>query len=338
MCYTDAIILLKPGAQVMNRIAILDDYKNAALSAADWGSLPESEITVFNVPVVGEDALAEALAPFRIIVIMRERTAFPKSLLDRLPRLELLVTAGMRNLSVDMEAARDNGVTVCGTQMMRHAPFELTWALIMAITRKIPAENAAMHDGGWHESVGIGLKGKTLGILGLGRLGTEIAGVATLFGMEIIAWSQNLTAERAAEVGVSRVEKDELFARSDVLSIHLLLSERTRGMVGARELSLMKRSAYLVNTARGPIVEESALISALQEKRIAGAALDVFDVEPLPAEHPFRELDNTLLTGHVGYTIEELYPLVYGQAVEDIDAWLQGEPVRVLNSPTSLCS
>ncbi len=316
----------------MRQIAILDDYKNASRSAADWESLPETDVCVFNDTIAGEDALASALAPFQIIVIMRERTAFPKSLLDRLPRLELLITTGMRNLSVDMKAARDNGVTVCGTQMMRNAPFELTWALIMAITRKIPAENAAMHEGGWHEAVGTGLQGKTLGILGLGRLGTLIAGIGLAFDMKVIAWSQNLTADKAAEVGVSRVEQDELFAQSDVLSIHLLLSERTTGIVGARELSLMKKSAYLINTARGAIVDENALIAALQNRQIAGAALDVFDVEPLPRDHPFRQLDNTLLTGHVGYTIDELYPLVYGQAVENIAHWLNGDAVRVLNA------
>ena len=316
----------------MYKIAILDDYKNASLTAADWKSLPDTEITVFNEHMAGEDALAEALAPFQIIVIMRERSPFPETLLNRLPDLKLLVTAGMRNLSVDMDTARHNGVTVCGTQMMRNAPFELTWALIMAITRKIPAENLSMHNGGWHESVGIGLKGKTLGILGLGRLGSEIAKVALAFDMNVIAWSQNLTEEKAAEAGVVRVEKEALFAQSDVLSIHLLLSDRTTGMVGTHELSLMKKTAYLINTARGPIVEEKALIAALQSRQIAGAALDVFDVEPLPSDHPFRQLDNTLLTGHVGYTIEELYPLVYGQAVEDISHWLDGNPVRVLNS------
>ncbi|MGQ7844774.1 D-2-hydroxyacid dehydrogenase family protein [Granulosicoccus sp. 3-233] len=316
----------------MKRIAILDDYKNASRTSAAWESLARTEVTVFNEHIAGEDALAEALAPFQIIVIMRERSPFPKTLLDRLPELELLITAGMRNLSVDMEAARQNGVTVCGTQMMRNAPFELTWALIMAIIRQIPAENASMHAGGWHESIGIGLKGKTLGILGLGRLGSEIAGIGNAFGMRVIAWSQNLTPERAAEAGVTHVEKDELFTQSDVLSIHLLLSDRTRGMVGARELSLMKRSAYLVNTARGPIVDERALIDVLQNRQIAGAALDVFDVEPLPTDHPLRALDNTVLTGHVGYTIEELYPLVYGQAVEDIAQWLDGNPVRVLNA------
>ncbi|MBT5047817.1 MAG: D-2-hydroxyacid dehydrogenase family protein [Rhodospirillaceae bacterium] len=317
----------------MKRIAILDDYKDVARRAADWESLPETEVTVFTEHIADEDVLADVLAPFEVLVIMRERTAFPKSLLDRLPNLGLLVTTGMRNLSVDMAAARDNGVVVCGTQMMRHVPFELAWALIMAITKKIPAEDRSMHEGGWHHAVGIGLKGKTLGILGLGSLGTEVAKIGIAFDMSVIAWSENLTAERAADVGVTRVEKDELFAQSDVLSIHLLLSERTTGIVGAQELAKMKPTAYLINTARGPIVDEPALIKALQEKKIAGAALDVFDVEPLPADHPFRKLDNTVLTGHTGYTVQELYPFAYGQAVEDIAGWLKGDPVRVLNAP-----
>lgn len=317
----------------MKRIAILDDYKDVARGAADWKSLPETEITVFTEHIADEDALAEIFAPFEVLVIMRERTAFPKTLLDRLPNLGLLVTTGMRNLSVDMTAARENGVTVCGTQMMRHAPFELTWALFMAITKEIPAEDRSMHEGGWHHAVGIGLKGKTLGILGLGSLGTEVAKIGLAFDMSVIAWSENLTAERASEVGVTRVEKDELFAQSDVLSIHLLLSERTKGIVGVNEVSLMKPTAYLVNTARGPIVDEAALIDALRNKRIAGVALDVFDVEPLPLDHPLRKLDNTVLTGHTGYTIRELYALAYGQAVENIAGWLNGNPVRVLNAP-----
>lgn len=317
----------------MTRIAILDDYKDVARDAAPWQSLPEADLTVFTDHMADEDALAEALAPFEVIVIMRERTAFPKSLLDRLPKLGLLVTTGMRNLSVDMAAAHDNGVMVCGTQMMRQAPFELAWALIMAITKEIPAEDRSMHDGGWHQAVGIGLKGKTLGILGLGSLGSEVARIGLAFGMSVIAWSENLTEERAAEVGVTRVDKNDLFEQSDVLSIHLLLSDRTTGIVGATELALMKPTAYLVNTARGPIVHEPALIDALKENRIAGAALDVYDIEPLPKDHPFRKLHNTVLTGHTGYTIRELYALAYGQAVEDIAGWLSGDPVRVLNAP-----
>ena len=238
----------------------------------------------------------------------------------------------MRNLAIDMEAAHENGVVVSGTQMLPYLAFEHAWALILAITKNIPTEDRTMKAGGWQAGSGIGLNGKTVGILGLGKLGSQSARAGLAFGMEVIAWSENLTNERAAEHGAVRVEKDELFERSDVLTIHLLLSERTRGLVGARELELMKPTAYLVNTSRGPIVDETALIEVLEKGRIAGAGIDVYDTEPLPVDHPLRGLDNTVLTGHTGYVVSELYELVYGEAIEGINAWIAGTPVRVLNA------
>ena len=287
---------------------------------------------MFDRPLGQEAAVAEALRPFEVIVAMRERTPFPASLLDRLPALRLLVTTGMRNLAIDVAAARQRGVVVAGTEMLGHAAFEHAWALIMAVTKQLVREDRAMHAGGWQVGVGIGLKGRTLGILGLGRLGSQIARIGLAFDMEVIAWSEHLSAGRAAACGARRVDKDELFAAADVLTIHLVLSERTRGLVGARELALMKPTAYLINTSRGPIVDEAALVEALQAGRIAGAGLDVYDVEPLPADHPLRGLDNAVLTGHTGYVIQEMYQRAYGQAIEDIRAWQAGAPIRVLSA------
>ena len=287
---------------------------------------------MFDRPLGDEAAVAEALRPFEVIVAMRERTPFPASLLDRLPALRLLVTTGMRNLAIDVAAARRRDIVVAGTEMSGHAAFEHAWALIMAVTKQIVREDRAMHAGGWQAGVGIGLKGRTLGVLGLGRLGSQIARIGLAFDMHVIAWSEHLGAERAAECGARRVDKDELFAAADVLTIHLVLSERTRGLVGARELALMKPSAYLINTSRGPIVDEAALVEALRAGRIAGAGLDVYDVEPLPADHPLRGLDNAVLTGHTGYVIQEMYQRAYGQAVEDIRAWQAGAPIRVLSA------
>jgi phosphoglycerate dehydrogenase-like enzyme len=316
----------------MSRIAILDDYQNAALGAADWTGLEGCEVTVFDRHLGHDEAaVAAALAPFEVVVAMRERTAFPASLLARLPRLRLLVTTGMRNLVIDMNAARAQGIVVSGTAMLGHVPFEHAWALILAVTKQIPQEDRAMHAGRWQQGIGIGLAGRTLGVLGLGRLGAKVARIGLAFDMKVIAWSQNLTAERAAECGVIRVEKDELFASSDVLTIHLVSSPRTRGLVGAHELSLMKPSAYLINTSRGPIVDETALIEALRAGRIAGAGLDVYDSEPLPPDHPLRALDNAVLTGHTGYVVQEMYAIAYGQAVENIRSWLDGAPLRVLD-------
>ncbi|NQV98959.1 MAG: D-2-hydroxyacid dehydrogenase family protein [Rhodospirillales bacterium] len=316
----------------MTRIAILDDYQDAALTSADWSTLDGCEAVVFNQHLGWqEDHIASALAGFEVIVCMRERTPFPKSQLDKLPDLKLLVTTGLRNLSIDMDAARANGVVVSGTQMLGYPAYEHAWALILAITKQIPFEDQTMKNGGWQQGVGVGLSGKTLGILGLGKLGSAAARIGKAFDMEVIAWSQNLTAEAAAAQGVSRVDKDELLQRSDVISIHMILSERTRGLIGAKELAMMKPSAYLVNTSRGPIVDEAALISALQQHTIAGAGIDVYDLEPLPADHAIRKLDNVVLTGHTGFVVRELHQLAYGQAVENIGSWLAGTPQRVLN-------
>ena len=315
------------------RIAILDDYQNAALDAADWNSLgPEVWIEVFNQYIEGETAAAEALQGFDVVVGMRERTPFPKSLIDALGDLKLLVTSGMLNLSFDMAAARERGIVVSGTAMLGHPAAEHALALIFALFKKIPAANRIMHEGGWQGSVSETMNGKTLGLLGLGKLGEKVAKVGLALGMDVIAWSQNLTDERCAEVGVTRVGKDALFAESDLISIHLLLSDRTRGLVGRAEFSLMKPSAYLVNTSRGPIVDEGALVEALANNTIAGAGIDVYDTEPLPKDHPLRGLDNAVLTGHTGYVVRELYALAYGEAVEDIRAWMKGEPIRVLNA------
>ena len=261
---------------------------------------------------------------------MRERTAFPRALLERLPKLKLLVTTGMRNASIDVAAATARGIVVCGTAGLPYPTAELTWGLILALVRRIPAEDRATREGRWQISCGLGLNGKTLGVIGLGGLGSRVAKVGRAFEMGVIAWSQNLTEARAAEVGAKLVAKDELLARADVASIHLVLSDRTRGLIGARELSLMKRAAYLINTSRGPIVDESALVAAVRKGTIAGAGLDVYDDEPLAIDHPLRDLPNTVITPHLGYVTEEGYRIFYGQALEDVKAWLAGQPVRVL--------
>lgn len=316
----------------MIRIAVLDDYQNAALTSADWASLGGCEVKAFSEHLGwDEDQIASALADFEIIVCMRERTPFPASQLSKLPNLKLLVTTGLRNLSIDMNAAREQGVLVCGTQMLGYPAYEHAWALILAVAKKIPYEDQTMKSGGWQQGIGVGLKGKTLGILGLGKLGSAAARIGKAFEMDVIAWSQNLTAEAAAEQGAERVEKEDLFRRSDVLSIHTILSDRTRGVVGRHELALMKPSSYLVNTSRGPIVDEAALIEALESRTIAGAGLDVYDLEPLPADHVLRKLDNVVLTGHTGFVVKELHELAYGQAVENIEGWLNKAPVRILN-------
>jgi phosphoglycerate dehydrogenase-like enzyme len=315
------------------RIAILDDYQNAALGAADWESLgTDVNIKVFNTYLKGEGAVAKALRGFDVVIGMRERTPFPRSLIDALPDLKLLISTGMRNFSFDMDAARDRGVVVSGTAMLGYPAAEHAVALIMSLFKKIPLENCVMHDGGWQGDIPEGMSGKTLGILGLGKLGSRVARVGLALDMDVIAWSQYLTKDRCEEIGVSYVKKDVLFAASDVVSIHLVLSDRTRGLVGARELSLMKSSAYLVNTSRGPIIDEVALIEVLAKKKIAGAGLDVYDIEPLPKSHPLRMLKNAVLTGHTGYVVKELHTLAYSEALEDVREWMRGEPVRVLNA------
>jgi phosphoglycerate dehydrogenase-like enzyme len=314
------------------RIAILDDYFDTALRLADWSPLQgRAEITVFTAHLGGEEDVAKALADFEIIVGMRERTPFPGSLIRRLPKLRLLITTGMRNLAFDLEAARSRNVTVCGTGTTGNSTAELAVGLMIALMRDIPGQFDSMRRGGWQTRPGHGLAGKTLGLLGLGRLGGEVATVGNAFHMPVIAWSQNLTEQRAVECKVRRVEKDELFRQADVISIHLILSERTRGIVGQRELGLMKPTAYLINTSRGPIVDEGALLTTLQEKRIAGAALDVYGVEPLPRDHGLRTLDNVLLTPHLGYVVAESLGKMYQDAVEDIVAFLDGKPVRLLS-------
>jgi phosphoglycerate dehydrogenase-like enzyme len=289
-----------------------------------------TEVVVFKDHLAAEDALAARLADFDFIMALRERTPFPRTLLERLPKLKLLITAGMRNASIDMKAAAERGVLVCGTSGLPYPTAELAWGLILGLARRIPAEDRATREGRWQTSLGLGLNGKTLGVLGLGTLGSRVARVGRALEMKVLAWSQNLTAERAAAEDAMLVAKDDLLARSDFVSIHLVLSERTRGLVGARELGLMKRSAYLVNTSRGPIVDEAALIRALGDGTIAGAGLDVFDEEPLPRDHPFRRLPNIVITPHLGYVTEETYRIFYGQAVEDIKAYLDGTPLRVL--------
>ncbi len=313
------------------RIAILDDYFNAACELADWRRLSgRTDIKVFNEPLGGEENTAKALSEFEIIVGMRERTPFPASLIHRLPKLKLLITTGGRNLSFDIEAAHAQGITVCYTGSVGTPAAELAVGLMIAIMRDIPAQFASMRQGGWQTRPGRDLAGKTLGLLGLGKLGGAVAAVGNAFNMKVIAWSQNLTEARAAECNVRRVAKDELFRLSDVLSIHIILSNRTCGIVGARELELMKPTAYLINTSRGPIVEEAALLKALQNKRIGGAAIDVYSLEPLPKEHPIRKLDNVLLTPHLGYVTVESLTKMYQDAVENIEAFLDGKPIRVL--------
>lgn len=315
------------------RVAILDDYQGAALRFGDWDAVrAKADVSTFADHLADDADLVGRLGDAEIVVAMRERTPFPGTLLERLPKLRLLITTGMRNASIDMEAARDAGVTVCGTRGLGYPTAELTWGLILALMRRIPREHAAVRAGDWQIDLGEGLQGKTLGLLGLGRLGSQVARVGVAFGMEVLAWSENLTAARTDEVGVSlAASKAEVLERSDVATIHLVLSDRTRGLIGAGELDLMPSTSYLINTSRGPIVDESALVEALRSGSIAGAALDVFDQEPLPAAHPFLSLDNVVLTPHVGYVTKESYEVFFVDVVDDILAFLADDPVRVLN-------
>jgi len=308
------------------RCAILDDYFNLALDVADWPKLADRvDVTVFNHPFASEQAAASALADFEIVCAMRERTAFPKSLFDKLPKLKLLLTSGMRNASIDMEAAKAKGVTVGGTQYSRDPTAPLTMGLILELTRGIGRENARMHAGEpWQTFAGVEIEGMTLGVIGLGKLGTKMAGIAKAFGMNVIAWSPNLTPEKCAAAGVGYATKEELFAKADIVTIHVVLSDRSRGLVGRADLARMKPTAFLVNTARGPIVDEQALLEALQQKKIAGAGIDVFSVEPLPVDHPFRKLDNLVLTPHLGYATEDGLRIHYEQMVAAIDAFTAG--------------
>ncbi|ANI54498.1 D-2-hydroxyacid dehydrogenase family protein [Pseudomonas sp. DR 5-09] len=314
------------------QIAVIDDWQDVARGAVDWSVLDSlGEVTFVHEYPADNATLAERLGRFEVICVMRERTRFDEDLLKRLPNLKLLVTGGMRNAALDMPAAARLGIKVCGTDSYKHAAPELTWALIMAASRNLLNEANALRAGQWQQGLGGDLHGKTLGILGLGSIGQRVAQFGQAFGMRVIAWSENLTAERAEQAGVTYVSKQQLFEQADVLSVHLVLSDRSRGLVDAQALDWMKPTALLVNTARGPIVDEAALIKALQKQRIGGAALDVFDQEPLPTLHPFRTLDNVLATPHVGYVSRQNYELFFSQMIEDIQGWSAGEPIRLLN-------
>jgi len=312
------------------RCAILDDYFNIALDVADWGRIADRvDVTVFNHHFPDEAAAASALKDFEIVCAMRERTPFPRTLLAELPKLKLLLTSGMRNAAIDMEAANARGIVICGTQWSQDPTAALTMGLILELTRGIGRENARMHAGElWQTFPGIEIEGRTLGVVGLGKLGSKVAGLAKAFGMRVIAWSPNLTPERAAEVGVGYASKEQLFANADIITIHVVLSQRSRGLVGREDLARMRPTAYLVNTSRGPIVDEQVLLESLREKRIAGAGVDVFSVEPLPQDHPFRKLDNMVITPHLGYVSTDALRAHYGQMVEAIEAWFNGEPPR----------
>ncbi|WP_413737023.1 D-2-hydroxyacid dehydrogenase family protein [Sodalis sp. RH21] len=313
------------------RIAVIDDWQSVAQGAADWSALASVGTVDFLADYPAPTAqMVARLQPYTVICAMRERTPFDRALLSQLPQLKLLVTSGMRNAAIDLDAAAALGIQVCGTGGDGYAAPELTWALIMALARNVLDEANSLRGGGWQRTLGRGLHGQTLGILGLGKIGQKVAGYGQAFGMHTIAWSENLTAERAALSGVTYVSRQELFERSDILSIHLILSGRSRGLVDAASLAAMKPTALLVNTARGPIVDETALVAALRERRIAGAALDVFGQEPLPADHPLRTLDNVLATPHIGYVTQQSYALFFSQMIEDILAWHADRPVRVM--------
>jgi phosphoglycerate dehydrogenase-like enzyme len=317
----------------MVRAAILDDYQNVALKFADWSAITRDvEIRVFDKPFASQDEAIKALQGFAVVVGMRERTPFPRKVIEALPDLKLLITTGAKNNAFDLKAAAERGVTVCGTGAVGSPTTGIVFGLMLELTRHIGFENARLKAGSpWQVSIGQDLEGLTLGIIGLGKLGQRVAGVAKAFGMKVTAWSQNLTEDKCREVGVAYASKEDLFRNADIVTIHLVLSERSRGLIGARELGLMKKSAYLINTSRGPIVEEQALIAALQSKSIGGAGLDVFDVEPLPLEHPYRKLDNVVITPHLGYVSEQNYRKYFPDIVEDIRAWLDGKPVRVIS-------
>jgi phosphoglycerate dehydrogenase-like enzyme len=315
------------------RIAVLDDYQGVAREMADWGSLgPDCEPVFFREHLSALEVLAEKLGGFEVVVAMRERTPFPRALLEKLPRLRLLVTTGMRNRSIDVAAARERGITVCGTPSSSGTTGELAWGLILSLFRHIPREDRVLREGHWQTTLGLGLAGKTLGIIGLGNIGSQVARIGAAFNMEVIAWSQNLDAERSRKAGAQRVERDELLARSDVVTLHLVLSDRTRGLIGARELALMKPTAFLVNTSRGPIVDEAALAGALAKGTLGGAGVDVYGVEPIGSDHPLLRAPNTVLTPHLGYVTRESYRAYFGGAVEDIAAWRRGAPLRVLDA------
>jgi len=317
---------------MVHRCAILDDYQNVALKSADWSPIAKDvEIKVFNEPLGGPDQVIRALADFDIVVGMRERTPFPRAVIEALPKLKLLITTGARNASFDLKAAKERNVVVCGTPGVGNPTAGIAIGLMLELTRRIGFEHSRMKSGErWQTTIGLDLDGQTLGVIGLGKLGARVANIAKAFGMKVIAWSQNLTPDRCREVGVEYAGKEDLLAQADFVTIHVVLSPRTRGLIGAKELGLMKPTAYLVNTSRGPIIDEAALITALKDRRIAGAGLDVFDIEPLPSDHPLRRLDNVVLTPHLGYVSLQNYRAYFAGVVEDIRGFLDGKPVRVM--------
>jgi phosphoglycerate dehydrogenase-like enzyme len=316
----------------ISAVAILDDYQDVALTYADWSGLPgEPRITVFQEPFPDDAALVQALAPFDVVVAMRERTRFPSELLRRLPNLRLLVTTGMVNAAIDTPAAHELGITVTGTRSLGQPTAELTWGLILALARHIPAEDQRLRQGGWQSTVGADLAGQRLGVIGLGRIGSQVARVGLAFGMDVVAWSANLDPDQARSAGVTPVGKDELLASADVITLHLKLSERSLGIIGERELALMKPSALLINSSRGPLIDEEALLKALHGKRIGGAGLDVYAIEPLPADSRWRTAPHTVLTPHLGYVSDKTYATFFSDAVDDIRAFAAGSPVREIS-------
>ena len=315
----------------LTRLAILDDYQGVALTLGPWQGLPPGlEITVFRDTITDQDALAARLAPFDAILLMRERTPVNRALIERLPKLRLLMTTGPRNRSVDDAACADRGIVFCGTQNHGDPTVDLTWGLILSLARDIPRQQESLRAGTWQTHVGLGLEGRTLGVIGLGKLGGRVATVGRAFGMKVLAWSPNLKPERAAEIGAIAVDKATLLGEADIVTLHLVLSDRSRNTVGEDDIALMKKSAYLVNTSRGPLVNQDALIAALKEGRLAGAGLDVFDIEPMPLGHPILSAPNTVLTPHLGYVTEQNYRTYYQGTVEAIDAYLAGTPIRVI--------
>jgi len=322
-----------PSAKSLHRCAILDDYQNVALGLADWSTLAgEVEFTVFNAPLGEPDEIARALQGFDMVVLMRERTAFPRRLIEALPDLKLLISTGKRNWMLDVEAANARGIVTCSTETTGNPTTSIAIGLMLELTRRIGYESERLKQGApWQSTLGIDIEGKTLGLIGLGRLGSKVAAIGHALGMKVIAWSQNLTAGRCAGAGVKLApSKQALLEEADIVSLHVVLSPRTRGLIGAEEFALMKRSAYLINTARGPIVDEAALIAALRDRRIAGAGLDVYDIEPLPRDHPLRALDNVVLSPHLGYVTRENFHTCYAGVVENIRAYLDGKPIRLL--------
>ena len=315
------------------RLAVLDDYQGVALQIVDWSRVPEVDVVPFRDHVHDEDQLVARLAEFDAVLRIRERTEFPRHVLERLPRLKLILATGMRNTrSLDLQAADDLGITVSTTDALHQTTVELTWALILCLTRRLPQETASLRAGGWQVGLGQGLAGKTLGVIGLGNMGIPVARIAKILGMQVVAWSRNLTPERTAPHDVECVSKDALFRRADVVTIHLPLSDTTEGTVGAEEIAAMKRTAFLINTARPQLVDESALISALQSGRIAGAGLDVFAIEPLPDDHPFRSLPNVLATPHIGFVTRENMAMFFEQSLENLVAYIRGEPINQISA------